>query len=188
MLAGLEVQPTSEIDCPAVRALLREVLDPAGAAAAFREDVLRWKCYAPHPFWPGSRSYAARQGDGLVSHGCLMPEPWLTASGQTMATCVVDWAAKKSAPGAGMLIFREAEALVGTVFAVGGSDDTQRLLPVMGYAKRYSMRHYTRVVRPFAEFRSRGDRSWRAPVRLARDIAQLARGGTTSNWKTREVS
>ncbi len=39
---------------------LRGVFNVGESHRMFQADVLRWKCFTPHPFWDGSRGYALR--------------------------------------------------------------------------------------------------------------------------------
>jgi len=138
-------------------------------------DVLRWKCFAPHPFWEGSRGYALRYKGEIAAFGCLVPCRFLTGSG-TVASCdVIDWAASKAVPGAGIMLYRHIQGLTGTMINIGGSADACSVLPKIGFQVRAERHSYTRVLRPWRHFRMTGRKDWKSPLRLARDYRELGR-------------
>ena len=141
----------------------------------FQPDVLRWKCCVPHPFWQGSRGYALRYKGGIAAFGCLVPIRFLTGSG-TVASCnVIDWAASKTIPGAGVTLYRHIQGLTGTMINIGGTSDARQVLPQIGFEVRADIHHYTRVLRPWRHFRMDDRRDWKSPLRLVRDYSELMR-------------
>ena len=141
----------------------------------FQPDVLRWKCFAPHPFWEGSRGYALRYKGAMAAFGCLVPSRFLTGSA-TVASCnMIDWAASKAVPGAGAMLYRHIQELTGTMINIGGTEDARNLLPRIGFAARVERHAYTRVLRPWGNFRQQERKNWKSPLRLARDLRDLAR-------------
>jgi hypothetical protein len=153
---------------------LRTVFTVGESHRVFQADVLRWKCFAPHPFWDGSRGYALRYRGEIAAFGCLVPCRFLTGSG-TVASCnVIDWAASKAVPGAGIMLYRHIQGLTGTMINIGGTEDARHVLPKIGFQARAEIRHYTRVLRPGRHFRQTGFRDWKSPLRLGRDYRELA--------------
>lgn len=141
----------------------------------FQEDVMRWKCFAPHPYWEGGRGYALRYKGEIAAFGCVVPCRFGTA-----ASCnVIDWAASKTVPGAGVMLYRHIQSLAGTMINIGGTEDARGVLPRIGFAVRAELRHFTRVLRPWQQLRQGGAGDWKAPLRLARDYRELARNGDT---------
>jgi len=141
----------------------------------FQADVLRWKCFAPHPFWDGSRGYALRYKGEIAAFGCLVPCRFLTGSG-TVASCnVIDWAASKTVPGAGIMLYRHIQGLTGTMINIGGTADARNVLPKIGFQVRAERHYYTRVVRPWRHFRMADRKDWKSPLRLVRDCRELGR-------------
>lgn len=154
---------------------LRTVFGVSESHRMFQPDVLRWKCFAPHPFWEGSRGYALRYKGEIAAFGCLVPCRFLTGS-ETVASCnVIDWAASKTVPGAGILLYRHIQSLTGTMINIGGTADARQVLPRIGFQPLAEIHHYTRVLRPWRHFRTAGQRDWKSPLRLARDYRQLGR-------------
>lgn len=158
-----------------VMSFLRTVFGVDENHRMFQPDVLRWKCFAPHPFWEGSRGYALRYKGAMAAFGCLVPSRFLTGSA-TVASCnMIDWAASKAVPGAGAMLYRHIQELTGTMINIGGTEDARNLLPRIGFAARVERHAYARVLRPWGNFRQQERKNWKSPLRLARDLRDLAR-------------
>ncbi|HXM43464.1 MAG TPA: hypothetical protein VN924_19665 [Bryobacteraceae bacterium] len=154
---------------------LRTVFGVGESHRMFQADVLRWKCFAPHPFWEGSRGYALRYKGKIAAFGCVVPCRFLTGSG-TVASCnVIDWAASKAVPGAGIMLYRHIQGLTGTMINIGGTEDARQVLPRIGFHAGAEIHHYTRVLRPWRYFRMADRKDWKSPLRLARDYRELRR-------------
>lgn len=147
----------------------------------FQEDVLRWKCFAPHPFWDGSRGYALRYKGEIAAFGCVVPCRFLTGSGTVTSCNVIDWAASKAVPGAGIMLYRQIQGLSGTMINIGGTDDARNVLPKIGFRARVERHAYTRVLRPWRQLRQVERKDWKSPLRLARDYRELMRAGGTGH-------
>lgn len=160
---------------------LRTVFGVSAQHPMFRADVMRWKCIAPHPFWEGSRGYALRYKGEIAAFGCVVPCRFLTGSGMVGSCDVIDWAASKAVPGAGVLLYRHIQGLAGTMINIGGSDDARQVLPKIGFKERAERRSYTRVLRPWRQFRTAGEKDWKSPLRLARDLREMGRAGGSSD-------
>ena len=152
---------------------LRTVFGVGESHRMFQADVLRWKCFAPHPFWEGSRGYALRYKDEIAAFGCLVPCRFLTGSGAVGSCNVIDWAASKAVPGAGIMLYRHIQGLTGTMINIGGTGDASQVLPKIGFQKRADIHHYTRVLQPWRYFRQAHQKDWKSPLRLARDYREL---------------
>jgi len=153
----------------------------------FQADVLRWKCFAPHPFWEGSRGYALRHKGGIAAFGCVVPLRFLTSAGAAASCNVIDWAASKAVPGAGILLYRHIQELAGAMINIGGSTDAFRVLPSIGFQTGADRHNYRRVLRPWRYLRRFGQKDWKAPLRLARDYRALARRGAAANRRDLEA-
>jgi hypothetical protein len=84
---------------------------------------------------------------------------------------VIDWAASPGVPGAGVLLFRKFAGLAPTLLAVGGSAETQNILPKIGFKRVGDLSMYARPVRPFRQFLRRPVRNAKSAARLARNLA-----------------
>jgi hypothetical protein len=153
---------------------LRTVFGVGENHRMFQEDVLRWKCIAPHPFWEGSRGYALRYKGEIAAFGCVVPCRFL-AGPETVGSCnVIDWAASKAVPSAGIMLYKHIQELAGTMINIGGTDDARQVLPRIGFQERTEIHHYARVLRPWRHFAG-SSKDWKSPLRLARDHRELLR-------------
>jgi hypothetical protein len=154
---------------------LRTVFGVGESHRMFQADVLRWKCFAPHPFWEGGRGYALRYQGAIAAFGCVVPCRFLTGS-EAVASCnVIDWAASKAVPGAGLMLYRHIQSLSGTMINIGGTEEARNVLRKTGFQAQAEIQHFTRVVRPWRHFRQAAQMDWKAPLRLARDYRELTR-------------
>jgi hypothetical protein len=152
--------------------------------------LLSWKYFGAHPDWNGPRSYIFRHGSRIVAHGCAYPVSFHTPHGEVSSLRVIDWAADRSSPGAGVILMKKLGTMVQSVLAVGGSDQTLKLLPGMGFSLAGTLDYYARVVRPFRQLRTTGDVNWKSPLRLARNMmwSLRANGRRDPDWSVEPVS
>lgn len=129
----------------------------------------RWKCLRPHPFWPGSRGFLRRSAGKICAYASLIPLRFLTPEGVVPCGHVIDWAAARGVPGAGVRLYRHLQSLLGCVIGIGGSQETRQILPRMGAVVRQTVATYRRPLRPFSAA-ARGRKDWKWPARLARDL------------------
>jgi len=165
----------SESELEEAISFLRRVFGVSENHRVFQPDVMRWKCFTPHPFWEGGRGYALRYKGEIAAFGCVVPCRFLTGSG-TIASCnVVDWAASKAVPSAGVLLYRHIQGLSGTMINIGGTTDALHVLPKIGFQARVERYRYARVQQPWRHFRQTDRKDWKSPLRLARDYRELWR-------------
>ena len=138
---------------------------------SFRPDVVRWKYFTPHPDWTGPRSLAVKQGSEIVAHGGVWPVRFRTPPGEVKGMHLIDWAARRSAVGAGVFLLRKIAGLADVLLTIGGSPDTRSLLPKLGYKPAGELRTYARVIRPWSHFATTPRKTWKTPVKLLRNAA-----------------
>ena len=154
---------------------LRTVFGVGEDHRMFQPDVLRWKCFTPHPFWEGPRGYALRYKGQIAAFGCVVPCRFLAGSETVLSCNVIDWAASRHVPGVGVILYRHIQSLTDTMINIGGTAEARRVLPAAGFTARTELHHYKRVLRPWRRFRQSGQPDWKAPLRLARDYRELLR-------------
>jgi len=133
--------------------------------------LLRWKYDDPRPDWSGPRSFIWKDGNAIAAHACMCPVTYSLPSGDVTGSYLIDWAASRTSAGAGVNLLRSLARHCDTLFAVGGSADTRRILPRLGYRHVCDLRLYARVLRPWRQFRTDPfPRGWKAPLRLARNL------------------
>lgn len=189
MAAELDVFAVTEADIPEVSQFLRGIFNLDEHWAPFRPDVLRWKALDPHSLWQGSRGYIVRSGNKIVAHGCAMPSRFLFSGGQSNMAAIVDWTADKAYPGTGVIIFRHIGDFTDGLIAVGGSEDSQKVLPRLGFERRQDFLNYTRVEKPFGAWMGGKDLTVRGMARFGRDVVRLLKpvSGNAKGWSARKV-
>jgi hypothetical protein len=132
--------------------------------------LLQWKYDEPRPDWPGSRSYAWMEDGQIAAHACLCPVTYRVGDREIKASYLIDWAAGRRSPGAGVLLLRKLASFFDVLLAIGGSKDTQQILPKLGYRLAEELGVFVRVLRPWRQFRTDPvSRGWKAPLRLGRN-------------------
>jgi hypothetical protein len=167
----LSFVPTGRDDVPELLKFLTGAFGLRGDAPFVARDLIEWKYFAPRPYWDGPRSYLLKQDGKLAAHGCAHPAAFVTPRGTVTSTRVIDWAAGAGVPGAGVLLFRKFAALADTLFAVGGSPETQSILPKIGFRRVGELSLYALPVRPLRQFLRRPQKDARAAARLVRNLA-----------------
>ena len=136
----------------------------------FRADLLRWKYYERGPAWPGSRSYVLRKDGRIVAHACAWPIRLATPNGEVQAIQMLDWASDPNVAGAGVALSRQLEAFAPVLITCGGSEDTHKILPKIGFTPHEPIANYARVLRPLRQFLTRPSKGIRALGKLARNV------------------
>jgi hypothetical protein len=163
--------PTGRDDVPKLVRFLTSVFGLREDAPFVAKDLIEWKYFASHPHWDGPRSYLLKQDGKLAAHGCAHPANFVTLRGTVTGTRVIDWAAGADVPGAGVLLFRKFASLAATLFAVGGSPETQSILPKIGFRRVGELSLYALPVRPVRQFLRRPKKDARSVARLVRNLA-----------------
>jgi hypothetical protein len=164
---SLRLEATAPDSLPEIAAFLRGVYRVSSDSPNFDPDLLAWKYYQPGPEWEGSRSFVLRKEEAIVAHGSVWPVRLATPAGTVMAVRVLDWAS--SAPGMGVALMNQIGKRADVILGVGGSEDTLRVLPAMGFKHRGTARIYARVLRSWRQFRTRTFDGSRAIPRLLRN-------------------
>ena len=147
-----------------------------------------WKYFEGHPLWPEGRSYILNTPEGIAAHGCVSPLRYGHAGKQIESLQVIDWAAGRLVPGAGLLVYRKClELNRGTLLAIGGSADTAAIIPqVKWFRRKTGMRTYARPLRPWRGF-GPGDKGPRSLARFGRNLMWKFSPGLPSaaQWTSR---
>jgi hypothetical protein len=161
--------------------------DPA--LSSFRPDVVGWKYFVDHPEWKGARSLAVKQEGQIVAHGGVWPVRLLTPEREIQGIHLIDWAANRTAAGAGVQLLRKVWGLADVLLAIGGSQDTRSLLPRLGYKQRGELRRYARVVRPWLQYRTTPKKNWKTPIKFLRNSARALTGipSIPKGWEASKV-
>ena len=157
---------------PAQRDDIARLLTNAIGIAAESEAFQRWKYWDSHPLFPNSRSYVLLEGEIMVAHGCCWPIRLQGSFGELSAMHLIDWAAKRNFPGAGMRVLRLCQQDVDAVFSIGGSEMTRRILPVFGFKSYNSIYFLYRPLRPISPALRNSPRDWKMPARIVRNLGR----------------
>lgn len=145
---------------------------------------MRWKAFAPHPFWSGSRSYGVRHQGQLIAHGVLLPLRFLTPDSVLSVNCIIDWAADPTVRGGGVAIYQELAKLTALQIGIGGSEMARATLRRMRFKVHQNVGFYERRERIVKHHLTATPRDWKTPLRLGRDMWRNLQRGNLSSHST----
>ena len=168
---GLQFAATSPSELQQVRDFLLKTFVADPALNSFRPEVMGWKYFAPRTDWDGSRSFVLKNGDDIVAHGSVWPVRFSGGGTEVKAIHLIDWAASRGSPGAGIHMLRKIAEMGDILITIGGSADTRAILPKLGYMRGGEMKRYVYVPRPWKQMRTTPEHNWKTPLRLIRNAA-----------------
>jgi hypothetical protein len=173
-------------------AFLRSVFHPTPSQSAFLEPRhVRWKFFEAGPEWEGSRSFVLEDEGTIASHGCICPITVRTPDGPVRAIHVIDWGASPAFPGAGNLLLYELRKLADAGIGIGGSAITRAMGRKASRTLQQdycTLRYFVRPLRPVAAFAAEERKTWKSPLRLARNLALSAAPlAATNGWTMEQV-
>jgi hypothetical protein len=176
------IRPSTPADAPGIinlfaeRGILFGNVDPT---------YLNWKYWQPRADWPRARSFVLAQGDEVIAHAALMPATCAWGSRRVTMLHAIDWVARSGSGGGTALLkclARMGDALLG----IGGSDETLRLLPHLGFRDAGNATGYARPLFPLRVLRAV---TWRSPTRLARAMYRCsATQAPEPHWRARRLT
>ena len=159
------VRPSVPEDGPAIIALMRG----AGLQPHVAPEHLHWKYWRERPDWPGPRSFVLTEGRDLLAHVALVPGTLHSEGGTAHIAHPIDWAARREAVGAGVRVMRHLAGTVDFLLGIGGSRDTLKIMPLLGYRRWGEVTGYVRTIAPLGILRRPGP-AWKRPPRIARSL------------------
>ena len=179
------IRPSTPADALAIIALLRE----AGLSSNVEPEHLQWKYWQERHDWSGSRSFVLTEDNEVIAHGAIIPAWCLWNSQRIRMIHVIDWAARPSALGAGAILMRYFGAQAQALLAIGGSEQTLKILPRMGFRPAGSATGYVRPLHSLRLLRGVTQPSWRLLLRVARSAAWAlaAPRGRHADWQVRRI-
>jgi hypothetical protein len=192
-LMALKFCATSPEDLGTVRDLLGTVFGGGGSgdqSSLLNEPMLHWKYWKDRPGWSGSRSYALRRDRAVEAHTASLPFTLCGGSTNLSAQHFIDWASAPDSLSGGAKVLRRLLGLAEVTLAIGGSQDTRRLLPLLKFERVGVVATYARPIRPWLQTRTHQYRNWKLPARLARNSgwAISAPVRKPQTWDFRPVS
>ncbi len=179
-----EIRPSTPEDAPAITALLAE----SGLCPNPDPQTLHWKYWLERADFRGPRSFVTLRGDQLIAHAALVPGTFLWEDRRQKTAHVIDWAARRGDWGAGTTLMKHVGQQVESLLAIGGTEDTLRILPHMGFRRTGVVKGYVRPLHPLQILRSQS-MNWRLPVRLLRSVTWKlgVEGAHPLDWRIHSV-
>ena len=162
---------TTVADESAIMALLQAAHVAPPAHPTFEHRHLCWKYWEPCQGWQGSRSYVLTRDGQILAHAAVVPAVYAWGSGHLKLLCVIDWAARPDARGAGVAIMQRLGDLADVIVTWTGTDTALLLLPFMGFKESGTLvTRYARPIRPLRYLSSPAEEpKWRATLRCLRN-------------------
>lgn len=145
-----------------------ELLALTGLRPNVESSALDWKYWLERDDWSGARSFVATRGGQILAHAAVVPGRCTTDSGSATILHLIDWAARPNAAGAGVSLMKHIGRLADALLAIGGSEQTLRILPHIGFRSQGTADGYVRTLRPLRHLGSSGTAWWKLPARLMR--------------------
>ena len=165
-----QLLPTAPSEKAELEAFLRGSFHGPAKMNSFDPGVLEWKYFSGHPEWTSPRSYVIKSGDVMVAHGGIWPLRLAGMERDLTVIHLIDWAASRTHPGAGVLLLRKFSGMSDLLFTIGGSADTRAILPKLGYRLCGALKVQAKLVRPFRQLRKLSPPNWKTPLRVMRNV------------------
>ena len=164
-------RPTDSSDLPRIVDLLTRAFRSSVQAPYVNPALMKWKYWEPREDWNGPRGYVLERNNALLAHAGLWPVTLLGTNGErVIGIHMMDWAAASDAPGAGIALVQKLLGMFDFIYAIGGSEMTQKALPALGFRQHTITWRATRPLRPVRQILSHPDRNWKLPPRLVRNF------------------
>jgi hypothetical protein len=168
---SLTLRRTQPSDREAILDLFRESLQPTAGSPLLDPAVLEWKYWTPHPLWSGSRGFVMEKDGELAAHAAAWPVSLARGAAIVHGLHLIDWAARKGYPGAGVALLNRIVGETGCVFNIGGSEDTNAILPRLGFRNANDSHLSAKPLRPWRQAWTHQRRNLKLPLRLLRNFA-----------------
>jgi hypothetical protein len=160
------VRPTTAQDAPAISQLLWE----AGLRPNARIGDLQWKYWQHIGQRAEPRSFVLARGSELLAHAGIVPRTYVWESQRFEMLHIVDWAARHNAVGAGVSLMKNLRRSVDALLSVGGSAQTQGILPHIGFRPHGNVCTFVRPLHPLRILQASVNRpTWKRVPRLVRN-------------------
>ena len=179
------MRPSTPEDGPAIVALMRS----AGLEPHSDPRHLHWKYWQQRSDWSEPRSFVMTDGRNLLAHQGLVPGAFRYGDTRVRVTHMIDWAARREAAGAGIRLAKHVARMSDFVLATGGSDDTRKILPMIGYVECGTISGYARTLSPLGILHRPIPSRLKLLPRLARSLfwALSAPRADPAGWQARRI-
>jgi hypothetical protein len=165
------------------------LLAEAGLQPDVRAQDLQWKYWQPRADWPGPRSFVLTDGDAPVAHAAVIPGWCAWGTHRVNTLHLIDWAARPGAIGAGVALMKQIARQAQALLAIGGSAQTQQILPLVGFRACGAVTGYVRTLHPMRLLKDVAIPRSRLLPRVARAVvwAVGAPSARTAGWRARRL-
>lgn len=174
----------------AINQLLQDTLGLPSEATALDEKFQQWKYWDAHPWHPEPKSRILERNRTLTAHVGLWPLRLRTMDATYSAFQPIDWAARRTSPGAGLNLLRSCYAGNDAAISVGGSEMTQKILPATGFKPQNAITLFRRPLHRWQPAWRESPRDWKLPARIARNFWQHSRKAIALDppWNYTEIA
>jgi len=180
------IRPSVPSDGPAIVSAMRK----AGLHPLKEERALYWKYWRERTDWSGPRSLVLTKGDEIVGHAGIVPGTLAWGDHRSSVIHVIDWAAIPEVALGGRMLMKYISGLADYLVAAGGSEDTLRMLPVLGFQHCGTTYRYVRTIHPLRYLTSKAHWNWKTLPKFGRDVLRTL--GTPAAelgaWSSRQLA
>ena len=179
-------RPTTPADQPALAKFLAGVFGSSPESSLVDPKLMSWKYWDRRADYSDPRSYVLEDGGAIIGHVGLWPLVFAGVQGVHM----IDWAASRSSPGAGISMVQRVARMFEFICALGGSDTTVKVLPTFGFRVVAHTWEAGRPLRPVRQILTHQSRDWKLGARLLRNIGWAATPASRvpAEWGIQEIS
>jgi hypothetical protein len=161
----------------------------AGLRANSDPLELHWKYWQPRADCPGPRSFVMTRGEEILAHAGLIPGVCALGSRRLSTVHLIDWAALGAAVGAGVSLMKHIGRSTDVLLAIGGSAQTLKILPHLGYRTAAPVTTFVRTLHPLRILGPSAHSTWKLPARFARSVFWTLRAPSPalSDWTVSPV-
>jgi hypothetical protein len=187
---NLFLRPTSIDDLSEIRQLMQRAFSIGSDAPFMDPSVMAWKYWDHRSDWDGPRAYVMEQDGVIVAHAGIYPLTF--GAGEIRGIRMMDWAAAKEFPGAGLALLRKLDTMFDFIYSIGGSEKLRKITDAYGYVEYARQWKGARPLRPFQQVLKHQYRNWKLAPRLIRNfiwsLPKPSDSGTYSGWKSEEIT
>ncbi len=176
---------TTPGDRAALTTLFAEAFDSPPDSSLFDPALMAWKYWDPREDWTEPRSYVLEKDSRIIAHAGLWPAKFGEGQSEMRGVQMIDWAAAKDSPGAGLTLVQKFARMFDFIYSIGGSDATRKVLPAFGFVELTRAWTAARPLHPLRQILSHQQRNWKLGPRLIRNwlSSKSPARRTSSGWK-----
>ncbi|MGB6451039.1 MAG: hypothetical protein WBE92_09835, partial [Steroidobacteraceae bacterium] len=136
-----------------------------------------------------SRSFVLTDGRSLLAHGAAVPATLRWGVTEARVIHMIDWAARRDAVGAGVVLMKHVGQMSDFLLGIGGSHHTLEIMPLIGYRHCGSVTGYVRTLSPLGILQRPCGSRWKLAPRVARSVAWTlsAPRADMAGWQARRI-